>query len=183
MWWLSVTSWRETWLWHVIYIVACYHSVKLCALAAQAPRPQQDNRSKHEASLFSSTWRWEVFHKPVSSLLTTFIQLIALWKGTYTKMQVKLQMLRKRCIEDEFLFYFDSTSFPVIWICWKNRISSLLAASQKDCETNPSREQKNAAVFAKRISWRKVTITSLTKAFMVSTTNTSRKKKSLLWIL
>jgi len=150
MWWLSVTSWRETWLWHVIYIVACYHSVKLCALAAQAPRPQQDNRSKHEASLFSSTWRWEVLHKPVSSLLTTFIQLIALWKGTYTKMQVKLQMLRKRCIEDEFLFYFDSTSFPVI---------------------------------LKRISWRKVTITSLTKAIMVSTTNTSRKKKSLLWIL
>jgi len=31
-------------------------------------------------------------------------------------------------------------------------ISSPLAPTQKECETNPSREEKNAAVFANRIS-------------------------------
>jgi len=33
-------------------------------------------------------------------------------------------------------------------------ISSPLSPSQKECETNPSREEKNAAVFADRISWK-----------------------------
>jgi len=36
-----------------------------------------------------------------------------------------------------------------------------VAFSKNKCETNPSREQKNAAVFANRSSWRKVTISSL----------------------
>jgi len=31
-------------------------------------------------------------------------------------------------------------------------ISSPLSPSQKECDTNPSREQKNAAVFTNRIS-------------------------------
>jgi len=35
------------------------------------------------------------------------------------------------------------------------------------CETDPSREQKNAAVFANKISWRKITITSLTEVTAV----------------
>jgi len=52
-------------------------------------------------------------------------------------------------------------------------ISSPLSPSQKQCENNPSREQKNAAMFAKRISWRKITINSLTEVTVVS----SRKKK------
>jgi len=34
-------------------------------------------------------------------------------------------------------------------------ISSPLSPSHKECETNPSREKKNAAVFANRISWKK----------------------------
>ena len=34
-------------------------------------------------------------------------------------------------------------------------ISSPMSPSQKECETNPSREEKNAAVFANRISWKK----------------------------
>jgi len=34
-------------------------------------------------------------------------------------------------------------------------ISSPLSHSQKECETNPSREEYNAAVFANRISWKK----------------------------
>jgi len=34
-------------------------------------------------------------------------------------------------------------------------ISSLLSPSQKECETNPSREEKKASVFSNRISWRK----------------------------
>jgi len=38
-------------------------------------------------------------------------------------------------------------------------ISSPLSPSQKECETNHNRVQKNAAVFANRNSWRKVTIT------------------------
>jgi len=34
-------------------------------------------------------------------------------------------------------------------------LSSLLLPSRKECETNPSTERKNAAVFANRISWKK----------------------------
>ena len=34
-------------------------------------------------------------------------------------------------------------------------ISSPLSPCQKECETNPTREKKNAAVFANRISWKK----------------------------
>jgi len=50
----------------------------------------------------------------------------------------------------------------------KNRVSDYLfeakpsranfltaAHSRKECETNPSREENNAAVFANRISWKK----------------------------
>jgi len=63
-------------------------------------------------------------------------------------------------------------------------ISSKLSPSQKECEANPSRAQKNAAVFAKRIGWRKITTTSLTEVTTVSTTNVSHKrKKSSLWML
>jgi len=51
--------------------------------------------------------------------------------------------------------------------------SSLLSPSQKQCETNPSREEKNAAVLANRISWRKITITSLTEVAAESATNTT----------
>jgi len=50
-------------------------------------------------------------------------------------------------------------------------ISSLPSHCQKECETNLSREQKNAAVFANRIIWRNITITSLTEV-------TARKKKN-----
>ena len=60
-------------------------------------------------------------------------------------------------------------------------ISSPLSPSQKEYETNPSREQKNAAVFGNRISWRKTIITSLTEATAVSRTNVlQERKKSLL---
>jgi len=56
-------------------------------------------------------------------------------------------------------------------------------AFSKECETNPSREQKNAAVFANRISWRKITITSLTEVTAVRTTNVPHeRKKMLFWI-
>jgi len=34
-------------------------------------------------------------------------------------------------------------------------VSSPLSPSQKECETNPSRKEKNAAVFANRSSWKK----------------------------
>jgi len=34
-------------------------------------------------------------------------------------------------------------------------ISSPLSPSQKECETNPSREEKKASVFSNRIRWRK----------------------------
>jgi len=40
-------------------------------------------------------------------------------------------------------------------------ISSPLSPSQNECETNPSREWKNAAVFTNWIGWRKITITSV----------------------
>jgi len=57
-------------------------------------------------------------------------------------------------------------------------ISSPTQHSHMERETNPSREQKNAAVFANRISWRKITITSLTTVTVVERNNcTSRKKK------
>jgi len=42
-------------------------------------------------------------------------------------------------------------------------ISSLLSPSQKECEIYLSREQNNVAVFTNRISWRKITVTSLTE--------------------
>jgi len=56
-------------------------------------------------------------------------------------------------------------------------ISLPLSPSQKKCESNPSTEQKHAAVFANRISRRKITITSLTKITAVSTTNVSHERK------
>jgi len=57
-------------------------------------------------------------------------------------------------------------------------ISSPLSPSQKECETNPSREKKNAAVFASRMSWKKITITSLTEVTRDEhNKSTSRKKK------
>jgi len=63
-------------------------------------------------------------------------------------------------------------------------ITTLLSPSQKQCETNPSREWKNTAVFANRISWRKIAITSLTEVTAVSTTNLRHeRKKSLLVML
>jgi len=55
--------------------------------------------------------------------------------------------------------------------------------SQKQCETNPSREQKNAAVVANRISRRKVTITSLTKLTAVSTTNLHHERNEMLLLM
>jgi len=59
-------------------------------------------------------------------------------------------------------------------------ISSPLSPSQKECETNSGREQKHAAVFANIISWRKITITSVTA---VSTTNLRYKRKKLLLLM
>ena len=56
-------------------------------------------------------------------------------------------------------------------------ISSPLSPSQKQYETHRSREWKNAAVFANRISWRKVTITALTEVTAVSTTNLRHERK------
>jgi len=55
--------------------------------------------------------------------------------------------------------------------------------SQKQCETNPSREQKNAAVVANRISRRKITITSLTKLTVVSTTKLHHERKVVLLLM
>ena len=62
-------------------------------------------------------------------------------------------------------------------------ISSPLSPSQKQCETYPSSE-KNAAVFANRIRWKTITITSLTEVTAVSTINLRHeRKKSLLLTL
>jgi len=55
-------------------------------------------------------------------------------------------------------------------------ISSPLSPSQKECETNPSKEEKNAAVFANRIAEKK--ITSLTEVTAVSTTNLRHERKN-----
>jgi len=56
-------------------------------------------------------------------------------------------------------------------------ISSPLSPSHKGWETDPSREEKNATVFANRISWKKITITSLTEVTTMSTTNLVTKEK------
>jgi len=62
-------------------------------------------------------------------------------------------------------------------------ISLLLLLSQKECETNHSREQ-NAAVFASRTRWRKTAITSLTEVTTVSLTNVPHEgKQSLHWMV
>ena len=55
--------------------------------------------------------------------------------------------------------------FPPYWNFWlracRHRGTNFLTAFaiSKECETNHNRVQKNAAVFANRNSWRKVTIT------------------------
>jgi len=51
--------------------------------------------------------------------------------------------------------------------------------SHKECEINPSREQKNAAVFANRISWRKSQTLQPQKSrrWLCTTKDTSRKKQ------
>jgi len=51
------------------------------------------------------------------------------------------------------------------------RMFLTLLPSRNQYETNPSREQKNAAAFAKRNSYRKITITSLAEVTAVSTTS------------
>jgi len=61
--------------------------------------------------------------------------------------------------------------------CHRVLIAPPLSPSQKECETNPSREQKNAAVFANRIIWIKITITSLTEAIRMSTIMYLKKEK------
>ena len=48
-------------------------------------------------------------------------------------------------------------------------------AFSKEYVTNLSREQKNPAVFANRINWRKITITTLTKATAVNEHITKEK--------
>ena len=58
-------------------------------------------------------------------------------------------------------------------------ISSPLSHSRKECGTNP-REQNNADVFANRISWRNVKITSLTSVTSVSATNVCHERKKSL---
>jgi len=45
--------------------------------------------------------------------------------------------------------------------CHRTTFSLPLPPSQKECESHLSGEQKNAAVFTNRISWRKITIASL----------------------
>jgi len=62
---------------------------------------------------------------------------------------------------------FSTQCHPVV-------ISSGLSPSEEECDTNPSGEQKNAAVFANRISWRK--ITSLTNQPGERNKCTSRQK-------
>jgi len=59
-------------------------------------------------------------------------------------------------------------------------ISPRWSPAQKECETNPSGEQKNAAMFATRISWSKITITSIA---VEHNDCTSQKKKTLLLML
>jgi len=56
-------------------------------------------------------------------------------------------------------------------------ISSPLLPSQKESETNPSREQKDTAVFANR-SWSKITITSLAEVTTVNKTNVRHERKN-----
>ena len=61
--------------------------------------------------------------------------------------------------------------------CHRVLISSRLSPSEKVCDTNPSREQKNAAVFAKRINWRKITFSTHRSHRSEQNKCTSKKKK------
>jgi len=58
-------------------------------------------------------------------------------------------------------------------------ISSPLSPSQKECETNPSREEKNAAVFVNRISWKNHNHFIHKSYSSEHNKSTSRKKKIL----
>ena len=50
-------------------------------------------------------------------------------------------------------------------------------ASSKECEINPSKEQKNAIVFGNWISWRAITITRLTEVTVVSKTSVHHERR------
>ena len=64
--------------------------------------------------------------------------------------------------------------------CHRVLISSPLWPSKKECQTNMRREQKNAAVFANRISWKKITQSLHSKSHCNEQNKcTSRKKKIL----
>ena len=63
--------------------------------------------------------------------------------------------------------------------CHRVLISSPLWPSKKECQTNMRREQKNAAVFANRISWKKITQSLHSKSHCNEQNKcTSRKKKN-----
>jgi len=52
----------------------------------------------------------------------------------------------------------------------------LISLPQKECETNPSREEKNSAVFPNRVRWKKSQ--SLTEVTVVRTTNLCHERKN-----
>jgi len=74
------------------------------------------------------------------------------------------------------LYFFDVTppraNFP----------TAVMSHPQEEYENNPSREQKNAAVFAIVIRWRNITVTSFKAVTAVSTSILRHKRKiSFLW--
>jgi len=87
--------------------------------------------------------------------------------------------MRSMIASHRFLNTSEETCKWLIFSKQRHRvlISSPRSPSQKERETNPSREQKNAAMFANRISWSKITITSTA----VEHNNcTSQRKKTFL---
>jgi len=71
----------------------------------------------------------------------------------------------------------ESRKWFILSMQW-HRVLNRCPLSQKEYETNPSKEQNNAAVFANRISRRKIKITSLTKVTVVSTANVCQERKN-----
>jgi len=73
------------------------------------------------------------------------------------------------------------------WSLWRNAIACQFPHRcrllKKSTRTYPSRERKNAAVFANGLSWGKITITSLTEVTEVSTTIAYHKRKTVTLVV
>jgi len=67
--------------------------------------------------------------------------------------------------------------------CCRTIISSPLSLSQKKREVNPSREQKNAVMFANRISRRKITIRFTHRSHRREHNKSTSRKKMLFRML